>query len=121
MHPPVLIFQIPIHSFAQIHLEVVFRPSSEFAFNFRAIDGTARIVAGPIHYLCDVILSSADQAIRVEFIDQPAYRFDYFDVTSFIPSSNIVAVTRFAAGKEWNALAEKIALCGEGLRSALWS
>jgi hypothetical protein len=73
MHPLVLIFQIPIHSFARTHLEAVFRTLSEFAFSFRAIDGVARIVAGPIHCLRDEILSSADQVIRFEFIDQPAY------------------------------------------------
>src|ERR1700681_4834974 len=97
MYPPIPIFQIPIHSLAQTHLEGVFRIPSEFAFNFRAIDGIARIVAGPIRHMRDEILSSVDQAIRFEFIDQPAYRLDYFDVGSLIPSSNIVAVTRLAA------------------------
>src|SRR5262249_21257741 len=78
---PLLVVEVPLHGLLEPFLEADRRPPAEFLLHFRAVDGVAAVVAGPV-------LDVADQ--RPRLAHRVEQRVRQFEVVALAVAADVV-------------------------------
>src|SRR5437868_8265008 len=96
---PLLVIEVPLHSFADAAFECVSWSPAKFALDFRSVYGVTTIMAGTIFHKSNELAGIATK-LRREFIDQIGNQFHDAEVRPLIMAADVVGFCQSTARED---------------------